>query len=200
MIPPIKTRRLLLRTPRIEDLTKYLAYRNEALSMAAQMIGPMNEKDARSFLYNQSELTDDALGWRMFSVELLGCPGLIGEVGVFVGAADPQQADVGWWLHSDYRKQGYAAEAASGLAEWCFTERGLDRITASCLSTNTASRNIMHRIGMRLERQAIKSRFINGKWQNEVGYALLKSEWLVMKEESLNGSPPPAFGDHIRSG
>lgn len=119
MIPSIATQRLILRTPTIDDLPGYLAYRNEATSLASQMMDMVDEERACSFLSAQSRLSDDAPGWRMFSVERLGYPGLIGEVGIFIAEADPQQGDMGWWLHSDHRRQGYAAEAAKALGS-CF--------------------------------------------------------------------------------
>ena len=177
MMPPIATRRLKLRTPAISDLPRYLAYRNEPASLASQMIDAVDEKQASDFLSVQSRLDEDALGWRMFSIELLGNPGLIGEVGIFIGVADTQQGDLGWWLHSDHRKQGYAVEAAMALIGWYFADRGLHRVTAGCLSTNTASQNTMRTIGMRLESQSIESRFSAGRWHDEVGYALLRREW-----------------------
>lgn len=193
MIPSIATQRLMLRTPTIDDLPGYLAYRNEATSLASLMMDMVDEERARSFLSAQSRLSDDALGWRMFCVERLGYPGLIGEVGIFIAEADPQQGDMGWWLHSDHRRQGYAAEAAKALAEWYFAERGLHRITASCLSTNAASRSTMRRIGMRLESHSIESRFGAGRWHDEVGYALLKKEWVVMRDKPHTAAQPSGW-------
>ena len=190
MIPPIATQRLMLRTPTIDDLSGYLEYRNEPTSLASQMIDAMGEEDARSFLSAQIRLSDNAPGWRMFSIERLGCPGLIGEVGVFIAEADSRQGDMGWWLHPDHHKQGYATEAAIRLAEWCFAERGLHRITASCLSANAASRRTMQRIGMRLESQSIESRLCAGRWHDEVGYALLEREWVDKRDKYHTSARP----------
>jgi RimJ/RimL family protein N-acetyltransferase len=108
----------------------------------------------------------------------LGSPGLIGEVGIFIAEADSRQGDMGWWLHPDRRRHGYATEAATRLIEWCFAEHRLHRITASCLSANAASRATMDRTGMRLESQSIESRFCAGRWHDEVGYALLERKWV----------------------
>lgn len=182
MIPPITTRRLKLRAPTIKDLPGYLAYRNEPASLESLMVDAIDEKSAKSFLSVQSQRKDDAFGWRMFSVERLEIPGLIGEVGIFIAADDPEQGDLGWWLHSDYRRQGYAVEAAAALTGWSFAKRGLHRITARCLSTNTASQNTMRKIGMRLESRTVESRSLAGRWHDEVGYALLRREWEVFRK------------------
>jgi RimJ/RimL family protein N-acetyltransferase len=183
MIPPIETRRLKLRTPAISDLPGYLAYRNEPASLASQMMDAIDEKCAEKFLSVQSQLEEDAAGWRMFSIERLESPALIGEVGIFIGVDDARQGDLGWWLHSDHRKQGYAVEAAKALIGWYFAYRGLHRVTAGCLSTNTASQHTMRTIGMRLESQSVESRFSAGRWHDEVGYALLRSEWEASHDE-----------------
>jgi len=183
MIPPITTRRLKLRTPAISDLRGYLAYRNEPASLASQMMDAIDEKSAQDFLSVQSQLDEAALGWRMFSIERLENPGLIGEVGIFIGVDDAQQGDLGWWLHSNHRKLGYAVEAAKALIGWYFAYRGLHRVTAGCLSTNTASQNTMRTIGMRLESQSVESRFSAGRWHDEIGYALLRREWDVSHDE-----------------
>ena len=179
MVTSIASARLRLRAPRIDDLRDYMAYRNDASSLVAQAMDAIDEDGARDFLVDQSRLDDDAFGWRMFAVERLDRPGMIGEVGVFTSEDDPRQGDLGWWLHADHRGRGYAAEAVAALVEWCFVECDFHRVTASCLSTNIASRNTMRRIGMRLERRSIESRLSGGYWHDEAGYALLRREWEV---------------------
>lgn len=174
---PIATSRLRLRAPIIDDLSGYIAYRNELGSLRSQMLDPVGEEQAAAFLHHQTQMKDDAFGWRMFAIEQLECPGIIGEVGIFIGEKDPRQGDLGWWLHPNHRKRGFATEAAKALVAWCFVERGLHRITANCLSSNDASRNTMSNIGMRLETLSLESRFSAGRWHDEVGYALLQREW-----------------------
>jgi RimJ/RimL family protein N-acetyltransferase len=147
------------------------------------MMEALDAEQARLFLSLQSQLSEDASGWRMFSVEQLTHPGLIGEVGLFISEDDPAQANLGWWLHPDYRGEGYAVEGAKALIEWCFSGRGLHRLTATCLAANLASRKVMGKIGMRLESVSVESRMLAGQWHNEVGYALLRREWAVARDE-----------------
>jgi RimJ/RimL family protein N-acetyltransferase len=176
VIAPIETARLRLRIPCVDDLPSYLAYRNEPVSLEAQVIGPMDQDQARSLLSAQSQLNDDALGWKMFALDIPGTAGLIGEVGVFL-AEDRLQGDIGWWLHSDHQGQGFDAEAAAALLFWCYASRGLHRVTANCLAVNVGSRKIMQKIGLRLESETIESRLLGGKWRDEVSYAMLRREW-----------------------
>ncbi|MBO9195938.1 GNAT family N-acetyltransferase [Rhizobium sp. 16-449-1b] len=178
---PISTPRLLLRLPTEADLPGYLSYRNETATLEAQMMKAVDEQDARSFLQSQSGVVGIKYGWRMLSVELSDAVGIIGEVGVFVSDENSEQGDLGWWLHPDHRKKGYAFEAVTSFVHWCFTEYRLHRLTAHTLSANLDSRNLMSKLGMRLESETIRSVRRNGRWHDEVGYAILREEWQLRK-------------------
>lgn len=173
----ILTPRLVLRTPSLDDLYGYLAYRNDDETLVSQMMAPSDEESAAAFLQNQSVLPDDAWGWRMMSVECRDNPGIIGEVGIFTSPDNLRQGDAGWWLHPDHRQKGYALEAVRALMGWCFANRGLHRITAHCLAANTASRRLMGRLGMRLECHSVESRWLDERWHDECAYAVLEREW-----------------------
>lgn len=177
----ITTSRLKLRRPSTSDLEPYLAYRNEVVSLDIQMMEASEPSAAEAFLLSQAQMADDGFGWKMFAIELKGEIDIIGEVGLYISEDNPQTGDLGWWLHSRRWGCGYATEAARALAEWSFAKRGLHRITASCLATNTASARIMRTLGMRQESRSIESRWLAGRWHDEVGYAILASEWFDQK-------------------
>lgn len=174
----IETERLVLRTPREADLPAYLAYRNEPAALAAQRIPPVEPEEAQGFLRAQAELPEDAAGWRMLGIEELdqAATGIVGEVGVFLHPERPE-GDVGWWLHPRVRGRGIGAEAARALLGWCFAERGLHRVTSSCLADNAASFRLMQRLGMRVETRSVESRKLGERWYDEIGCALLRREW-----------------------
>jgi len=51
------------------------------------------------------------------------------------------------------------------------------RITASVDPDNTASLQLMERIGLRKEGHFVKSLFWKNKWVDDVIYAVLREEW-----------------------
>ncbi|MBG6192272.1 RimJ/RimL family protein N-acetyltransferase [Arthrobacter sp. CAN_A212] len=55
--------------------------------------------------------------------------------------------EIGWHFHPDYWGRGYAAEAASAVLAYSFSE-GLDRVVAVTSTENTASQGVCRRIGM----------------------------------------------------
>lgn len=175
----VETARLVLRTPGPDDLAAYLAYRNDPNSMETQQMAARDEADALRFLRDQAALPEEASGWRMLGIEEKQQPSkdIVGEVGVFLEPDRAWEGNVGWWLHPRARGRGIATEAARGLLEWCFTVRGLHRVTASCLAKNTGSFAVMQRLKMRVETRTVESKRLGEEWLDEVGCALLRREW-----------------------
>lgn len=59
--------------------------------------------------------------------------------------------EIGWIIHPAYRNKGFAYEAAKALTEYAFETLHADKIQAHCDSRNTASKNLMIKLGMELE-------------------------------------------------
>ncbi|WP_239445686.1 GNAT family N-acetyltransferase [Vibrio nigripulchritudo] len=85
--------------------------------------------------------------------------------------------EIGWVIHPDSQKKGYAFEAAKALMEHGFAKMNIQRIVATCQPENTASYQLMEKLGMRREghfKQCIQRS--NGEWWDEYFYAILKTE------------------------
>lgn len=61
------------------------------------------------------------------------------------------QAELGYWLGTEYWGKGYTTEAAGLLIEHAFSQLGLIRIYAHCMAGNRASARILTKIGMEHE-------------------------------------------------
>ena len=57
--------------------------------------------------------------------------------------------ELGWLFRNDCRGQGYAAEAAAGLIDYFYREKGINRFIAQCDTENHASRRVMEKLGMK---------------------------------------------------
>ena len=102
---------------------------------------------------------------------------IIGDSGIYFCDNDNKQVELGCTLDKHYQKKGYAAEALVKLINYIFHEMNKHRITASIDPDNINSIRLFERIGFRKEAHFIKSLFINGKWSDNLIYALLKEEW-----------------------
>ena len=88
------------------------------------------------------------------------------------------QAELGWVLDPAHTGHGYATEAVRELLRHCFQDLGVRRVTANCFLDNDTSWRLMERVGMRRELRAVReSLHRSGRWQDTLGYAILKDEW-----------------------
>ena len=99
----------------------------------------------------------------------------IGDVALKRLSKTNKNAEIGWALSPAFQGQGYASEASAVFMDYCFRTLDLHRITSVCDARNTASYNLMERLGMR----QLQSSFIKGEWVDDLVYAILREEWLA---------------------
>jgi RimJ/RimL family protein N-acetyltransferase len=61
--------------------------------------------------------------------------------------ADDRARMIGYWIHVDHIRQGYATETAGALTKVAFLIEGVDRVEISCDPANTASAAIPQKLG-----------------------------------------------------
>jgi len=87
--------------------------------------------------------------------------------------------ELGYRLLRSVWGKGYATEGSRALIDKAFAELGVDRVVASTMVVNVASRRVMEKAGLRFVRifhQPWPDR-IEGEQEGDVEYALLRSEW-----------------------
>jgi ribosomal-protein-alanine N-acetyltransferase len=87
-----------------------------------------------------------------------------------------QCCTLGYWIGSQFARQGYMTGALRALLPFVFRTLGLHRIEAACLTDNDASKNLLARVGFRQEGLARRYLLINGEWADHLLFALLKEE------------------------
>lgn len=87
-------------------------------------------------------------------------------------------AEIGWVIHPDHQRQGYAAEAVRRLLAHCFEELGLHRVVAGAYAANTATAGLAAHLGLRLEATHVRAGLHRSLgWVDMVTYAILAEEW-----------------------
>ncbi|HYC74404.1 GNAT family N-acetyltransferase [Brevundimonas sp.] len=170
----MNTERLRIRPLRAADA--------EAVHEIHELVGHGRARrtlDQLRALYSEMEARpDEAAGWHGLVVEL-GDGVVIGEIGVCVGHPEEKQAELGYSLHPRFWRQGYATEALTAVLFDLFSRRRLHRVVATTAADNVASRDLLARLGFRLEarnRSAFHDYRLE-RWVDSVGYGLLASEW-----------------------
>ncbi len=109
------------------------------------------------------------------------------ETGRFLGwfhlrpeeGAPAGEAELGYRLRRPAWGRGYASEGARALVEKAFRELGVERVVASTMVVNLASRRVMEKAGLRFVRVFHQPwpYKIEGDEEGDVEYALTRSEW-----------------------
>ena len=91
----------------------------------------------------------------------------------------PDEVELGYRLKRSAWGKGYATEGSRALIRKGFTELGVRRVVASAMAVNSASRRVMEKAGLTLERTSYQAWAdpIEGAEHGEVEYALTKVEW-----------------------
>lgn len=179
---PVVTERLQIRRFAEQDWPAVYAYMSlpDAVLYMAKSVLSKEETQA----YIQKQLTDDATDYALIRQ---ADKQLIGHM-VFHPWFAPRTYEIGWIVHPDYQRQGYASEAALALLRYGFEEMNLHRIIATCQPENPASFGVMEKIGMRREghfRQCIHRG--GDEWWDEYFYALLAEEWFQREVKETDG-------------
>ena len=69
-------------------------------------------------------------------------------VSVSIYREGENECEMGWIIHKNYWRQGFAYEAASALMEYSIQKLHIKHFVAHCDAANTASYKVMEKLGM----------------------------------------------------
>ncbi len=177
----IQTKRLNIRQFQITDLEPLLTYRNDPEVWRYQGWGHgYSREQANQFIAEMMARDAGQTGWTQLAIESLVTGKMIGDVALNVLEFEPKTAMIGYTVSREFWGQGFASEAVTGVLKYCFEELGIHRVRANTDTRNTASWNLLEKLGFRREAHFIESYFEDGKWFDEFEYALLEREWFEL--------------------
>ncbi|MGR2707226.1 GNAT family N-acetyltransferase [Pseudomonas sp. IB20] len=133
------------------------------LEVAQTFIGQMQEKYRAGGLLGQG-------------MHLRETGELIGMVSLRINARH-HYGHLGYWVAAHCRNQGYAAEAASTMMDFGFTELGLQRVGSQCFGRNKESARVMQKIGLRYEGCMREAFLKNGVYEDLLVFATVRDDW-----------------------
>lgn len=142
-IPTLRTERLTLRRPRVEDFPAYAALM--ASPRSAGMGGPFDTRAAWGLFCH------DAACWALFGhgalmIDITASGECVGQVGINAGPLFPEK-ELGWMLYDGHEGQGFASEAAAAMLDWAFAELKLTTLVSYCDPRNARSIAVAERLG-----------------------------------------------------
>ena len=87
--------------------------------------------------------------------------------------------EIGYRMLPAHWGQGLATEGARALVDSAFAELGADRVVATTMTVNTASRRVLEKAGLRLVRTFFLDwpEYLEGAEHGDVEYALTREQW-----------------------
>jgi ribosomal-protein-alanine N-acetyltransferase len=178
----INTERLLLREYTSEDFPLFKSiYSDEEIMRYALVEAYKTENAVRSYfnkVLSDYTKTENRHAYEFAVIEK--------SSGQYLGSADIDIeiknqyggfGEIGYFLLTPHWGKGYAIEIAAALVRFCFEELGFHKVCASCNALNTASENVMKKLGMTKEGVLRKRRYKDNAWQDDVRYGILSEEW-----------------------
>ena len=116
------------------------------------------------------------------AIDLTASGALIGNCGLRLEAADAHEGDIGYELAPEHWGNGYATEAARAMVRFGFEDLGLHRVWSWCIADNTASANVLRKVGLREEGRQREKEFFKGRWWDTLLFAMLEEDWRTLSE------------------
>ena len=142
--PVIETRRLTLRAPGLQDVTRLAALANESeiARMTLRMPHPFGVGDAEAFVLQVA--AQDPAKSATFVIEHED-HGLVGVLGLFEDA-DPAP-ETGYWIGRDFWGRGFATEALEAGMVWASRKWKRRALMAGHFADNPASGRVLEKAG-----------------------------------------------------
>ena len=146
----LKTDRLTIRNLGIEDAKKFFAYRSDPDANRYQGWLPKNEQDALNFIrFRITDTPNIPDTWIQLAIILSKDHKIIGDLGVYFHPDSLKDVKLGYTLDKEYWGHGYAYEALHALIDHLMRTYGKTRFTALISAENTASINLVTRLGFK---------------------------------------------------
>jgi ribosomal-protein-alanine N-acetyltransferase len=176
--PVLETKRLVLRRMTMDDDEFFL--RNFSDPVTVDLTGwepPKNIESAREELREHCiDNFTNSTGIR-WGVTIKGNHDLIGTLGIYKWDKVNHHAEMGYDLLPEHRNKGIMTEAMTAVLDYVFGTMRLNRVCALIDPRNSASRNLLLRLGFSKEGEFRESTYFRGKYLTDVVYALLSNEW-----------------------
>ncbi|QQZ09894.1 GNAT family N-acetyltransferase [Heyndrickxia vini] len=151
MFPVLETERLLLREIiNVDAGDIFSCFSNEQVTRyyGQESFVKVDQAEQLIQLFAKNYKEKRGLRWGM---ERKGTKGLIGTIGLNAWSPTHKRAEIGYELHPDFWRKGYAKEAIAEIVTYGLEELGLMRIGAVVFLENTASNELLLKMGFQHE-------------------------------------------------
>ena len=153
----IETKRLILKEPFEGEVDLVAPLQADPMVMRYIWKGtPRSLSDVQGAL-KRNLVHWEAFGYGFWNVFEKDSGEFVGRAGLLHLAYNPESPDieVGYHLHQKFWGKGYATEFANALLAWGFEHIDTDHFVGVTWKENTASQNVLKKVGMEFDRELI---------------------------------------------
>lgn len=147
--------------PRIMRFVQTMPTREEALAKVERLVDPWGGADGE---------------WLGLALVPHAVGSMVGLLGVRVVVAVNESVEIGYRLHPDHHRRGYAFEACQLVLDFLFDTVGTRKVIAHCVAANEPSYRLMEKLGMQREGCHRRHSMIGDTWHDELHYGLFADE------------------------
>lgn len=182
----IDAKRIRIRNLRLSDLANFHSYRSDPVVTKYQGFDVFSLEQAKAFIEEHAEKQFGTPGdWVQYAIQNKATSRLVGDCAIKLNQQDTRLAEIGITIAPREQKKGFAKEALVSILSFLFSLKDFHRVTEIVDAENIASIRLLESVGFRLEGHFVENIFFKGKWGSEYQYAMLKDEWLQLKERKL---------------
>jgi RimJ/RimL family protein N-acetyltransferase len=184
----LRSPRLVLRPLSESDLDAICAYRSLPEVARYQEWEGFDRAAGQRLLAEQRGRVPDSAGtWFQMAIVVVDRETVAGDCGLHTRGDDPRQVEVGITLAPGCQRHGYATEALECLLDYVFLGRAKHRATAVVDAANAPAAALFERLGFRQEAHFVQNVWFKGRWGDELGFGLLRQEWLTRRAPDRAG-------------
>lgn len=116
-------------------------------------------------------------------IELKSINQIIGIISLMEIDYKNRNAEIGCWLGKNFWGQGLCQEAVELMLNFAFNTLKLKRIWAKVVHPNKRAQMVLREVGFKYEGRLRKNTFRNGKWMDDLIFAILKEDWEKITEK-----------------
>jgi len=173
----LETERLEIKPVSLDDKEKIFRYRRDKTTNKFQGWIPETIEDVENFITKTSSAINEPETWFQFVIIEKQSQKIIGDIGVHFFDKENKQSEIGYTLDKEFQNQGYATESVKRVIGYLFEELHKHRIIASTDPANLKSIKLLERLGFRKEAHFVESLYLNGRWVDDLIFAMTDKDW-----------------------
>lgn len=162
-----------LRTLRIDDAEAFAAHANDpeiANNLTNGFPHPYTIDHAKKFIELAASHEPQQIFAITYNDEVVGAIGIHPQHDIHC-----KNAELGYWLAKSHWGKGIVSKVIPEVVQYAFHHFDIERVYARPFGSNIASQRVLEKSGFMLEARFSKTIYKNGRWEDELVYAIRKS-------------------------